>query len=376
MKKSPDAQAPHISAIGLAAPDHATSQEEAVAFLLRHYGGSLNARSRRVMKKIFDHPGISQRKFALDRLECLVDEDPDQRMERFTHHAVALASRAITHALGQTSIPPDQIKALVVNTCTGYLCPGLSTYLIEKMGLPDTLQAFDLVGSGCGGAIPNLQLAASLSAAHTDGAVLSVSVEICSATFQMADDLSLIVSNALFADGAAAAVISKEPAEWRLVSSMGRIVPSQRDAVRFVYRNGQLHNQLAENLPELVKTCAVRVVTELLESAGLDHEDIRFWALHPGGDRIISAVQQGLKLTEAQLGPTRLILSRYGNMSSPTVFFVLEEIMKAESDPGDYCMMVAFGAGLSAYACLLKKTGYRRKFPCRLADFPVIGEQL
>lgn len=345
-----------IAAVGLATPDYTVSQNEAVHFLLQHYGEDLNSRSRRIIKKVFAHPGITQRKLALEKLACLVEENQDQRMARFTDQAVQLASLAIRRALAQASLNARQITALVVNTCTGYVCPGLSTYLIQSLGFSERLQAYDLVGSGCGGAIPNLQLGASLLRPDNGGAVLCVSVEICSATFQMADDLSLIISNAIFADGAAAAVVARPPGEWRLVASAGRIAPSHREAVRYVYKNGRLHNQLAVDLPGLVSRYAAQVVTDVLSATGLGHEDIAFWAIHPGGDKIIAAVQEGLRLTEAQIRPTRTILSEYGNMSSPTVFFVLGEIEKEEITKGDYCLMVAFGAGLSAYALLLRKS--------------------
>jgi predicted naringenin-chalcone synthase len=114
---------------------------------------------------------------------------------------------------------------LVVNTCTGYLCPGLSSYLLEKLGLPRNIRTYDLVGGGCGGAIPNLQAAQEYLKSAGKGTALCVAVEICSATFQMADDMSLLLSNALFADGAAAAVLWTRPQGLALVDSSNRHQP-------------------------------------------------------------------------------------------------------------------------------------------------------
>ncbi len=347
--------AAYIAAIGVATPEYTINQHQAVDFLLRLYGESLNSRTRRIAKKIFAHPSISQRGLAIEKLESLVEENPDQRVARFTHQAVELAAEAVGNALAQTPFTLDQITVLVVNTCTGYICPGLSSYLIQRLGLSGQVLAYDLVGSGCGGAIPNMQLAESLLRTHGGGVALSVAVEICSATFQMDDDLSLIVSNAIFADGASAAIIVSYPGEWQLLSFANRTAPMHREAVRYVYKNGQLHNQLDEYLPELVKEAVTQVVSDVLAAAELNFEDVRFWALHPGGERIINAVKLGLSLTEEQVGPTRKVLSEYGNMSSPTVLFVLREILKETVAKGDYCMMVTFGAGLSAYALLLRK---------------------
>ena len=352
----PEPEAAHIAAIGVAAPDFTVSQPEALAFLLDHYDGLLSPRSMRIVKKIFAHPSIQQRRLAVDALSSLLAEGQDSRIKRFTRQAVTLASRAVSNALAATAYRPEQITALIVNTCTGYICPGLSTYLIEELGLSGRVQAFDLVGSGCGGAIPNLQLAGTLARADREAVVVSVSVEICSATFQMGDDISLLVSNALFGDGAAAALVTCRPGPWRITASASLTDPALREEVRYVYRNGQLHNQLADNLPELVNQCATRVVADLLQPRGLGLDDIRFWALHPGGDKIISAVKQGLRLSEEQLTPTRLVLAEYGNMSSPTVFFVLREISRLAAGQDDYCLMLAYGAGLSAHALLLRKT--------------------
>ena len=348
--------AAYLAAIGVATPDFTVSQQEAVAFLLQHYDGMLSARNLRLVKKIFAHPGINRRRLAVDGLQALLAEDQDRRIARFTRQAVALASQAIGNTLACSGHRTEQVTALIVNTCTGYICPGLSTYLIEALGLSKRVQAFDLVGSGCGGAIPNLQLAEALLRANREAVVLSVAVEICSATFQMGDDISLIVSNALFGDGAAAALVTNRPGAWRIVASANLTEPAFREEVRYVYKNGQLHNQLAGNLPELVNRYASQAVAEVLQPRGLRLNDIRFWALHPGGDKIVTAVKQGLQLTEEQLSPTRSVLSGYGNMSSPTVLFVLREISRAEPRPGDYCMLVAYGAGLSAHALLLQQS--------------------
>jgi predicted naringenin-chalcone synthase len=315
----------------------------------------LNARSLGLIRATFSHPGIRKRHFAVDDPACIMDETPDQKIARFTEKSVELAGQAVTRALNQAGVGIQDVTALVVNTCTGYICPGISTYLIERLGLPRNTRVYDLVGSGCGGAIPNLQLAESLLKAN-GGVVVSVAVEICSSVFQMGNDLSLILSNALFGDGAAAVVLVNRPTGFELVATAGRYVPEEREAIRFVHKEGQLHNQLSTKLPELVNKAAAGVVAELLTSQGLQVADIRHWALHTGGEKIIDAVRDEINIPEEQLRATRSILSAYGNMSSPTVWFVLEELQRNGIAAGEWCVMVAYGAGLSAHACLLRKT--------------------
>jgi predicted naringenin-chalcone synthase len=247
----------------------------------------------------------------------------------------------------------DAVAGLVVNTCTGYICPGLSTYLIEELGLSREIRAYDLVGSGCGGAIPNLQICEDILKQKSDYAVVSVSVEICSATFQMADDLSVIISNAIFADGAAAAVLWNQPKGLELIASASSYAPEHRDGVRYIYKNGKLYNQISLSLPNLASKAVAKVVEKLLEPMDIKVEDIKHWALHPGGEKIINAVRDELGLSEKQVHSSRAVLAEYGNMSSPSVWFVLQKILERGIAHGDWCIMVAFGAGLSAHAFLL-----------------------
>ena len=344
----------YINALGCAAPETKVTQSQAIDFLTRHYGSRLTARSLGLIQKIVGHPSIKERHLALPDLDVLVEESTDQRVARFTTEAVKLASRAVRQALDKASCLTNDIASLVVNTCTGYICPGLSTYLAEELRLQPKAKLYDLVGSGCGGAIPNLQVAESLLTKDDGGVVVSIAVEICSATFQMGNEMSLIVSNALFGDGAAAAVLSRRARGWRMVHSASRTSPKHREAVRYIHKNGELHNQLGKEVPELAAAIVPEVIRDLLSSCRVTHRDVEYWALHPGGDRVITALQKAIGLTDSQLIPTRRILRDFGNMSSPTVWFILQEAEDIAT-PAAYCLMGAFGAGFSAHACLLQR---------------------
>lgn len=351
----------YIASLAVASPPCNIDQSEAEQLIQSHYKGRLNARSLSLIKTLFSHPSIKRRSFAVEKPELLIDEDPDARMKRFTHWSTELSARAAEKALERAGLPVSDIGGIVVNTCTGYICPGISTYLIERLGLRNTVRVYDLVGSGCGGAIPNLEVAESLVIRNGGRPVLSISVEICTATYQMENDLSLLLSNTLFGDGASAAVVWTRQEGYELVASASRYVPEQRDSIRYIHKKGQLHNQLSLKLPGLVQKAASQVVADLLEPRALQPGQIRHWALHSGGEKIINAVRDGIGLTEDQVLPTRRVLENYGNMSSPTVWFVLEEIEKQGVEPGEWCMMLAFGAGLSAHACLLRKNNSTRQ---------------
>jgi predicted naringenin-chalcone synthase len=350
-----DSASAHIASVAVATAPCRLEQAETGGLIQQYYKGRLSSRSLSLLRTLLGHPSIKRRSFAVEKPEALVDEDPDVRAARFTDWSIRLSASAIRQSLERAGVGKEDVSALVVNTCTGYICPGISTYLIETLDLPRSIHVYDLVGSGCGGAIPNLEIAESLLKRNGGCPVLSVSVEICTATFQMENDLSLLLSNTLFGDGAAAAVLWSKPEGYELVASASRYVPEQRDSIRYIHKRGQLHNQLSLRLPELIRKSVAEVVGVVLGRQSLRPKDIRHWALHSGGEKIINAVRDEIGLSEEQVSASRRVLEEHGNMSSPTVWFVLHEIERQGVKAGEWCIMVAFGAGLSAHALLLRK---------------------
>jgi alkylresorcinol/alkylpyrone synthase len=346
----------HIAAVSTALPSYRASQDEAAAFFRRHYSGRISSRSLKIMDSLLLHPGIKRRYFGLDSPDSLVDEDPDERIGRFLAWSVSLSERAAGQALREAGLSADDISVLIVNTCTGYICPGITSYLIESLGLRRDIRSFDLVGSGCGGAIPNITMGQSLLKSEPGGSILCVAVEICSATFQMSDDLSLILSNAIFGDGAAAAVLRNGGRGLQIISSSTRHLPEKRDIIRYVHRDGQLYNQLSRSLPKVIGETVAEAVHAALAGQNIDVSEVDHWAMHGGGESVINAVGKAVGLSDHKLIPTRRVLERYGNMSSPSVLFALREIIDNGIAPGQWCVMVAFGAGLSAHAMLLRAT--------------------
>lgn len=346
-----------IAAISTATPPFIIHQDTAHSLLYEHYKESLTPRSLEVMKQLLAHPSIKTRYLSVNSMEELLslkNEDPDQRMNRFTKWAIELSREAVVKACSKAAISCNDLTGIIVNTCTGYVCPGLSTFLIEKLNLSSNIKAYDLVGSGCGGAIPNLQLAHDSLCKNPDGVVACVSVEICSATFEMGNDISLVVSNAIFGDGAAAAVVWNKPRGFTLVDTISAFDPGSREDVRYVYKKGRLHNQLSPQLPKIIGEKVPPVILSLLARHHLGVSDVKYWALHPGGDKMLENLQQKLNLTNEQMEPSKEILLNYGNMSSPTVLFALDKIVQNPIEHDAWCVLVAFGAGLSVYAYLLR----------------------
>jgi predicted naringenin-chalcone synthase len=347
-----------IDAIGVANPPCVLQQSQAFGLIRQHYSDVLKPRSLAVMEQILSHPAIEQRYIAVDSIKSILrirDETPDERMARFTQWAVTLSQQAFNNALKQTDLTKNEIGAIIVNTCTGYICPGISTYLIESLGLPSDTRVFDLVGAGCGGAVPNLQLGQSLLSTIDRPAVLCISVEICTATYQMGDDMSLLISNAIFGDGAAAVILRKRGNGLLVKSSKTHVLPRYRDDVRYVYKNGQLYNRLSPALPKTTGDGVSLLIEQFLSENSISIDTIDHWAIHPGGDKILTAVQENLKLSDEKMLPSRDIHRGFGNMSSPTVLFVLKRLIDLGIAPGKLCMITAFGAGMSIHAMLLEQ---------------------
>jgi len=348
----------YLTALQTTVPERRFTQQQCWEALQRADRPELNARVRSILQGILTHDnGIETRALALDSLDESFDIDPDTLHRRFVTHAPRLASDAARKALAEAAVDPRAIDAVIVSTCTGYLCPGLSSYVIESLGLRSDVAALDLVGQGCGAALPNLRTADAFIASRRSDRVLSICVEVCSAAFYLDNDLGVLVSACLFGDGAAAAVLAREPrAGMRSVrfGGAGSIVdPSQRDALRFEQRGGMLRNILTLPVPKLAARHARRLFDEVATREGLRRDAVSGWILHGGGRKVIEELQSHLALGDAEVAFSRAMLREYGNLSSPFVLFVLRAALDAGAR-GGWWWMSSFGAGFSCHGTLLE----------------------
>ena len=310
-----------------------------------------------IMRKVLcGENGIDTRCFAMSDLSEAFSLDPDTLHRRFADNAPALASEAARRALARTGKTAGEIDALLISTCTGYLCPGLTSYVSEQLGLRHDAFLLDLVGQGCGAALPNLKTACSLIQGAQAKTVLSICVEICSAAFYLDNDPGVLISACLFGDGAAAAVLSDQPVaqspEVRFTDFATILNPRDRDLLRFEQKGGMLRNVLDKSVPLLVVEHVREVLTELLGRAGLAQPDVRGWMLHAGGRDVLAAVRSGLQIPEEELRWSSEVLRENGNLSSPSVLFTLARALEHRHPAGPW-FMAAFGAGISAHGAML-----------------------
>jgi alkylresorcinol/alkylpyrone synthase len=352
----------HLRGIGTAKPPARYTKAQCLeAFERSAWFARLDARSHMIARLVLQRDnGIESRHLALDSLDEVFSIDPDTLDRRFLANAPALASEAGAKALAAAGLAAQDIDAIVVSTCTGYLCPGLTGYVVERLGLRADVQAYDLVGQGCAAALPNLQLGRSLLAAGTAEHVLSICVEVSSAAMYLDNDPGVLISACLFGDGAGAAVLSREAApeparlrriEWTDAASL--IEPAQRKALMFEQREGMLRNILTREVPALAAEYAEHVLETVLVRAGLVPGDIAAWIMHAGGRDVLLALERRFELEGDAFRYSAAMLREYGNLSSAFVYFVLEAAL-ADGAPAGWWWLSAFGAGFSCHGALLR----------------------
>ena len=352
----------YVNAIGTALPERRYTKRDCWdAFTASDWFGRLDTRAHAVTKAVLSRDnGIEARWLAIDSLADVFSIDPDTLHRRFATHAPRLAAAAGAAALRRADLQPQAIDAVVVSTCTGYLCPGLSGYVAERLGLRPAVLGFDLVGQGCAGALPNWQLANALLGSQQGEHVLSICVEVCSAAMYLDNDPGVLVSACLFGDGAGAAVLSRRPpagrrpVAWRETVSLRN--PAAREALRFEHRGGLLRNILTRAVPRLAAEHVDTILASALERAGIERRQIAGWIMHAGGRDVLLALQARLDLPTAALRYSRDALNQFGNLSSAFVYFVLDAALVDEA-PGGWWWMCAFGAGFTCHGALLEVGG-------------------
>jgi predicted naringenin-chalcone synthase len=341
---------PRIVSVATAVPENRFSQQEILSHLGQHF--SLYRKPR--VEKIFLNAGIEYRHLVLSRETFDPAADPDELHAIYRHHSLELGRKVASDSLRQAGLKPEDIDLLVVATCTGYTCPGLSARLASTLDMPSKLQRADLVGMGCSGAMPALQRAQDFVRAYPDKRALAVAVEVSSACWYVDNTMETVVGNTICADGAAAAVIAAgEGRGPRLAHFTTVLDPSYLESVGFEFKGGKNRIILDANLRSGAGPIVRKAVDELLEETGTQRASVDHWVVHSGGRRVLDGIDSALGFANGELRHSREILRLHGNMSSPTVLFALERTMR-DARSGEAGVMIALGPGLAAEAALLR----------------------
>lgn len=357
-----------VASIGTAVPERSMAQAQTLALARRLSAGEVGERIARV----YENSGIDRRGSVLFTSEDgqthqssfeppsdREDRGPStaRRLELFRQLAAPLAQRASAQAAGRAGIEPREITHIVTASCTGGEAPGVDQAILRALGCSPDVERTHIGFMGCHAAVNALRIARAIGSSEPSAVVLVCCIELCTLHFQYGARMDGQVANALFADGAAAAIVraqrAGEPALFAIESTASRVFGDSSDAMSWVIGDHGFEMGLSVRTPALLRENVPGWLADWLAREGLDARSIAAWAIHPGGPRVLDEIRQALGLDESAVRCSREVLRDHGNMSSATILFVLERV-RASMAAGERCAAMAFGPGLAAEGLLVR----------------------
>lgn len=362
----------YLCAIGTANPPHRLPQMQIADFMAQVL--QFDEQEARKLKALYRLSGIGQRFTVLEDytrqsedytfFPNTSDLEPfptvQQRMDVFRQHAADLSEEAIRNCLNQVSeVAYNEITHLITVSCTGMYAPGLGIELVERLGLSPAVQRTAVNFMGCYAAFNALKLADAFCKADPDAKVLIVCTEICTIHFQKNKEQDHLVSNALFGDGSAAALVQAQPnnaVSLELQKFHCHLAPDGKAEMAWHIGDTGFEMTLSSYVPDLIKKGIKELAEQLLKGLDINLSAIKLFAIHPGGRRILEVIEQELGMTRDDNRFAYQVLREYGNMSSATVLFVLKALMEnlTPDKKDEPVLSFAFGPGLTLESMLLK----------------------
>jgi predicted naringenin-chalcone synthase len=345
-----------LHGITTAVPEHSYSQKESASSIA---DWTTSDRDRRLGSIAHKVSGIERRYSVLSSLDegffrrdeagHMVEPSTRERNAIFRKTSVPLACELVDRLFNEQEMDRSSVTHVITVTCTGFFNPGLDYHIVENCGLKKSVQRYQLGFMGCYAAISGLDMARQFCEADKNAVVLLVSLELCSLHLKPNGGRDAVLANALFADGAAACLVSAcepEGPRFRLGPRTTDLVTEGESEMAWDIGDFGFEMVLSSYVPKLLGSNIGRLVSDALDKQGLGVTDIDLWAVHPGGKAIIDEVQKALDLDDEPLGSSRTVLRDFGNMSSATILFVLSDLLKKSSGKKRIVAM-AFGPGLT-----------------------------
>ncbi|WP_018476637.1 type III polyketide synthase [Pontibacter roseus] len=362
----------YICGIGTANPPHKIPQMQVADFMAAAL--RLDEQGSRKLKALYRVSGIGQRYSVLEDYTRqngdytfypnTLDLEPfptvQQRMEVYRKHAVDLSEEAVRNCLQQLSgISMQDLTHLITVSCTGMYAPGLDIELVERLELNSCVQRTAVNFMGCYAAFNAIKLADAICKADSSAKVMLVCTEICTIHFQKHAEQDHIVSNALFGDGAAAVLMQGQPCQevsLELQSFHCDLAPAGKREMAWHIGDTGFEMTLSSYVPDLIKSGIRQLTERLLQGLKTSFPEIKLFAIHPGGRRILEVIEQELGMSRDDNRFAYQVLHKFGNMSSATVLFVLKELMESLTlkERDEPVLSFAFGPGLTLESMLLK----------------------
>ena len=341
-----------LLSLATAVPPHVVEQSEAKARARDAFGGKKALFDR--LSGVFDNAGISRRNLVAPVDWYMAPHGWRDRNAVYLEAAEKLFVEVALAAIGKADLTPDQIDGVVTVSTTGIATPSLEARTFSKMGFRPDVRRVPVFGLGCAGGVNGLSLASRLAAADPGSLWLFVTVETCSISIQLdSDDPAAVVATALFGDGAAAAVVTSAVHSLaHITGSAEKIWPDTLRIMGWEVEDPGLAVVFDRAIPPFVEAELAGAVDEMCAKLGIGREEIDRFCCHPGGVKVIDAIEAALELNQGELNLEREVLRDHGNMSAPTVLFVLERLL--ERGLPDKVMMTALGPGFTCAGMLLE----------------------
>jgi predicted naringenin-chalcone synthase len=360
-----------IVSIGTAVPEYGTEQSVILGFMKEAYSDDVASRKLNVL---FKHSGISTRystvpDFDKTKLKTILFNEKqdtstvENRLNVFKQKAVPLAIEAITNALKKinANISDFGITHLITVSCTGLYAPGIDAELIEELNLPNDIFHISVNFLGCNAAFHALKIADLITKSDDNAKVLIVCVELCTLHFQPKNNHDNLLSNTIFGDGAAAVIITSDKYENHeqrnslvINGFYSLLLPKGKNLMGWNITPVNFEMILDAKIPDFIGNEINAIIRKASEKFNIKSNSIKKWAVHPGGKKILDTIKNELQLNEEDLKYSYKILDAYGNMSSPTILFVLNELMETKQNKNDSVFSIGFGPGLSIETALFR----------------------
>lgn len=343
---------PRIRATATAVPAHRLRQTDLKSFIEVFFADDFKGLSR--LLRVFDNAAIDERQMVRPMDWYEQPRGFPEKNAVYVEEALSLSERACSEALTRSGVDPATLGAIVFVSSTGVATPSLDSVLVQRLDLPRDIARVPLWGLGCAGGAAGIARAATLCRGLRRP-VLLVSVEVCSATFLHEDrSKANLVATALFGDGAAAVVLAPDGEGPAVLGGFSHLIDDSADVMGWTVRETGLQVRFARSIPHIVQNYVPTVVEDALRQFDMRREELAHFVMHPGGAKVLTAYEEALSLEPEQLDHARAVLRDHGNMSSPTVLFVLERWMAdtpAEDRPG---LLMGLGPGFCAEGVMLR----------------------
>ena len=355
--------------IGTALPSFRHTQEDILHFMQQVF--DLDTAGQRKLKFLYQHSGISSRYSVIPDYSRPMSEwkffpageslEPfpslESRMYQYNRFAASLSVDAIRHCLSHTRTRPEEITHLITVSCTGMSAPGLDIQVMELMELPKSISRSSINFMGCYAALHGLKQALAICKSEPAVKVMVVCTELCTLHFQKTPTIDNITASMLFGDGAAGVLIANDESEKGVVIKdfYSEVLPKGKKDMAWGLSSSGFLMTLSGYVPELIETDFRPLLNRALTKYSLGMEEISAWCIHPGGKRILQAVEKSLSLGSSALEAGYSVLDKYGNLSSPSVLFVLKAMLDRGAEGN--IITAAFGPGLTMETCWLEAAG-------------------